>query len=123
MTRDEILSMPAGQKMDALVAEKVMGYERRDCKLDGEHDYPCITKDGWLIPICQPGQFGNWSPSTDIAAAWEVVEKMRGELDEIVLDRDGDWRCYFIVNNVEFFAYAKEAPLAICRAALLAGME
>ena len=26
MTRDEILSMPAGRELDALIAEKVMGW-------------------------------------------------------------------------------------------------
>lgn len=27
MTRDEILSMPAGREMDALIAEKIMGWK------------------------------------------------------------------------------------------------
>lgn len=52
--------MNAGHELDALVAEKVMGWT--DC----------------LAIKPKVGNGHPFSPSTEIGAAWEVVEKMRG---------------------------------------------
>lgn len=56
-------------------------------------------------------------PSSDIADAWEVVEKMRNP--GFRLNKEGDWGCTFGGDH-RFCAFADTAPLAICRAALLA---
>ncbi len=86
------------RKIDALVAEHVMGLDpnRAEFALD---EY-----------------------STDIAAAWEVVEKMSVPL-EIIRHRDGkQWG----VLDARFrnTTWADTAPLAICLAALKAkGVE
>lgn len=58
------------REIDALVAEKVMGWSRY-------HDGAWLTAE----ELPDHGGFriisGSWSPSTDIAAAWQVVERMR----------------------------------------------
>jgi hypothetical protein len=66
--------------------------------------------------------------STDIAAAWTVIEKMRAvnpfqpawfEISQLPTG----WRANF-VGDPHYYAYAETAPLAICLAALRAmGVE
>ena len=104
MTREEILNMPAGREMDALIAKFVM-------KVDSPHD------------VCKF--------STDIADAWTVVEKMKSKhfriyYKSVPFHKDDKepigWMCS--VSGFEFMPeHADTAPLAICRAALLAVME
>ncbi len=97
MSRDEILAMPAGREINALIAKNVIKSRR-------VKHY-----------------------STDIAAAWEVMEAMRknGVLSEY--DSRFGYRFVFwdYTKNPQrpFEATAETAPLAICRAALLAMME
>ncbi|MCV4233334.1 hypothetical protein OHJ21_19305 [Virgibacillus sp. LDC1] len=50
MNREEVLTIEPGEKMDELISEKVMGW----------------------IP------YKDFSPSTDISAAWEAIEKVQG---------------------------------------------
>lgn len=64
LTSDEILSEPAGKRLDAWVAEHVMGWR----PLALSRDF-----DGNFFPEDAPNY------STDIAAAWQVVEKMRAD--------------------------------------------
>jgi hypothetical protein len=107
--------------MDARVAEKIFGWKYRGYGNGGGE----WTLDGKTMAF--GGHNGGSLPSysTSIAAAWEVVEKMRF-----------DWWHYSICSAVgsgacvEFFRFehtkyedavaADGAPLAICRAALLA---
>ncbi len=124
MTRDEVLSMPAGREMDALVAEKVMGWNLS------------LSKDIW----CKDGEClrdtDDWSPSIDIAAAWELVEKFahnhRNNLAvemgfshfSLVAYPGGEWFCSLGLNDcVAHSAKAETAPLVICRASLIAILE
>jgi len=112
MTIDE---MPAGQEMDALVAEKVMGVK---CYCPPKEDCLCHS----------------WSPaySTDIAAAWGVVEYIRTATRAVNVrtlfastgpDRY-DCGIYDEVPGLDIWVEADTAPLAICRAALHAvGVE
>lgn len=95
--------MEAGRELDAMVVEKVMGVD--------------ITSGSHRVPFY----------STDIAAAWEVVEKLKSSsfyiefYIEFYINR---WQCHFChetnggVNCRR--SYAPTAPLAICRAALKA---
>lgn len=99
--------MEAGRELDALIAEKVMGF-------------PLEIIRGAPYPEC-PRHY-----STDIAAAWEVVEKDDGW--------GHDWRVKRWVSSSKpysctaertadgqnFYAEAETAPLAICLAALKA---
>jgi hypothetical protein len=111
-------TMPAGQELDALVAEKVMGWDIhfKDPELRGgkEHWRDHERSTNWL-----PEQ---WCPSSDISAAWEVLEKVQ---DVGSLERFGGfgWRCEVhsvSPNFVDCAAEGDTAPLAICRAALKA---
>jgi hypothetical protein len=87
--------------------------------VDLEKNYPC----DWRYYSPPPY-------STEIAAAWKVVEKAaEGQFIEVynaVLDpqaKEMDWNCR-IGKNGEFEASAKTAPHAICLAALKAcGVE
>lgn len=150
LTKEQILSMPAGREMDAKIGRDVMGLDVRvsqswqgdltalgvpgqKVKFMGEFtaerewveegDYFYVDGDGesHVLP----------NYSTDIAAAWQVVEKMQSEPLEY----------YFEINKTPSIPYSKtgkshwhcelggafvfdeSAPLAICRAALLATME
>jgi hypothetical protein len=94
------------RERDALVAVNVMGWE---------------VVRGTVVP---PG-YESWSkpevPSytTDISAAWEVVEKM----DEWIVQRarDGDyWVTVRFGESWYLSGWVKSAPEAICLAALKA---
>lgn len=129
MKTDYIENMPAGREMDALIGEKVMGLCAHDWKLVPHED------DDGVCRICQKCHLEFWglcpplygchygSYSTDISAAWEVVEKLR----MFVLPfGKTDW-CSTNIRNYrgafENIAVADTAPLAICRAALLATLK
>jgi hypothetical protein len=98
MTREEILNMPAGRELDALIAENVM---------DNKHD---IWSRG--EPKCY---------STDIAAAWEAVTEISKDIT--LAHRGKFWFCDF--DNQDDWSYSQSdtAPLAICKASLLAVTE
>ncbi len=132
MTKEEVLAMEAGEGLDACIA----GWK------DGcYHDWkgqPVIH--GGLVLRCTKcrasrengRQLPNQHYSTNILAAWLVVEKLAEQNLFCSLDylreqhnRDGKggWRCR-VVRGVKIeFACAKEAPEAICKAALLAKLE
>lgn len=123
--------MPAGREMDALVAEKVMAWTsvRTGKKYDAS-DFDDLYGQSlggfdWRCPV--PGY------STDIAAAWKVVEYLRkrkepygAQLDHIEErnQSEGIWVVQFCAKYNEAWwhahAYADTVPLAICRAALKA---
>ena len=66
MTRDEILALKPGRELDALVMRTVFKAEKKDI---GDECYWVSEVNG--EEVCWPRWF---SPSTDIAAAWEVWE-------------------------------------------------
>ena len=86
--------MKAGRELDALVAEKVMGWKRmrwidfhsvergfRGEDLRKSLTYSWHNADGCMTENAKDmDDYYNpsyaWSPFTDIAAAWEVVEKL-----------------------------------------------
>ena len=122
MKIDEI---PAGREMDALIAEKVMGWKPVPINHwlpegKGRGDKPCL----WLFN--HHPQYGeqtrsmcDFRPSTDISAAWEVAERIyqKGAQFSVKIGRPGGWRAW-VGLNVGSDAVAPTAPLAICRAAL-----
>lgn len=97
--------MEAGRELDALIAEKVMGF---------------TVKGG--LPISA------WPPhySADIAAAWEVVKKMGRHEISIHMRSDSNTdrvtKRYYIMDYTcrALLAEANTAPHAICLAALKA---
>jgi hypothetical protein len=122
--------LEAGGQLNALVAEKVMGWTGIN------HD--ALNRGGWPPPYRPPSMVG-WQLvpeySTDISAAWEVVEKVssRNQDTIVVITRNsldgkrmGGEDAYFCtIEDVsdgieEWETSADSAPLAICRAALKA---
>jgi len=134
-------NMPAGREMDALVG-KAIGAEPKKCweilnadetatafsaesRWEAERflrDHLNRMPDSWLKDY----HVGHWdfykSYSTNIAAAWEVVEKLKDKniffiihpwVDKCLLEVYGD---SYRRGNLS----ADTAPLAICRASLKA---
>lgn len=122
--------MPAGREMDALVAKKIFGKVRCQARchkrgvrgsMDGTYCYaqPDSPAQGANIPHY----------STDISAAWEVVEKIRSSSGlSVIVEASvhpNEYICAIGAHHrgqwIESFRSAEaEAPLVICRAALKA---
>lgn len=134
MTRDEVEQISAGREMDALVAEKVMGWKlvpyTAYCGGTPEQATATAIAHGWYIwengsgdEI--PGQMEDNQFSTDIAAAWQVVDKIREQQGNVFTLWSGartgpfSWRCQVLVDVCLYDASGETAPMAICRAALL----
>jgi hypothetical protein len=119
MTREEIEKMPAGEKMNNLIATRVMGYE-----LLG---YPAIpkwqkpSKDGVQVMFTLPDYSG------DVSAAMQILGRQLGNhigpimlhsLRECAKDKGG-WEAIFCSDfGYTQPAYGETAALAICRCAL-----
>ncbi len=116
--------MEAGRELDALVAEKVMGWEDR--RMVG------LASPGWLKP--GSSQLHNLPRySANIRDAWEVVEKLKADGWNIHMDSvgfnnedEGEWRTHFSHDVEDDARYAHvyddggTAPHAISLAALKA---
>ncbi len=127
-----IADLAPGLALDALVAEKVMG-----CKLF-KNDFVKFgcgcehrTNDIGLQPHGWTTSHAGLAPySTSIAAAWEVVEKIKLLRDYVLTQTDsGTWGIYGwnydftsapVIRWDEAVAEAPTAPHAICLAALKA---
>lgn len=142
MTREQILAMPASRDIDAIVAEKIMGYVRL------EDQRGCVELVAPSVKDIFADRFGpgftdkpltvNHAPkySTEIGAAWLVVDKMgeQGfvfELLNIASDFVGisygsetvmHWTASFEAEEKHGVVDAT-APLAIVKAALLAKLN
>lgn len=126
MTREEIEHMEAGPEMDALIAEHIMGHPGEWIHHEGagiEYD----TGIGRLrIRACL-------EYSTDIAAAFQVVEKLEAQnpvwLFSLVKRGWAEsllWEATFRKisgEDIRAFCEGITAPLAICRAALLSTLD
>ncbi len=139
MTRDEILAMEAGPELNALVAEHVMGwtwgkywrwpdwtpwpgcpdrvlyppegYERPPARALGSE----IASIGWYER--PPGWSEHMDPAWEVAQ-WLIENAFPFELAWYKRETKCRWWCY-----TGKYAPGNIAPLAICRAALLAVME
>ncbi len=102
--------MNAGRELDALIAEKVMGRA-----FDAEFHRECAEDN-------LETELRNYS--TDIAAAWEVVEKLRSEgCRYSITDCPHEKRPTVqltLKTGAACGAYAPTVPHAICLAALKA---
>ena len=130
-TRDEILSMEAGKEMDARIAEKVMKWHVNivhdyEGWYDEENGFQRSTSNYAFDDCDEEANIYEWHPSNDLNTAWEVVEKMLTIYptnDVSLKSTCRGWLCTIDVGGAEFTRNAETAPLAICRAALLAVME
>ncbi len=118
--------MTAGRELDALVCELVMGWRR-----EPQWGLTTMGKPNKPSPEGTCSVTSEVVPhySTDIAAAWEVVEKLC-ELDEFCLityfgsgGKVDGWVCELMSDYKHDRMKALTAPLAICRAALKAVMK
>lgn len=127
MNRDEIMNMQPGRELDELVLEKVFGRTvTDDFRTVGEF---AVASEFAIWEF--DNKFPNQQPpetcprfSTNIAAAWDVVEKLQERNRRICLANylDGAWAVsvrdggggYIVGENVFL-----TAPKAICMAALL----
>jgi len=124
MTKDEILQMPAGRELDALVAEKVFGWVPKSVK-GKVYGNLWIDLDEKIRLIPSPY-------STDISIAFNVVFQMRrsgfvSQCSDLTMDSNGEWwhwkfYDYMSKQDKKYDAYGT-IPVAICRAALLAVAE
>jgi len=124
LTHEQIDAMEAGREMDALVAELVMGWfcDRRGV-------YHSSPSDDSLFGVLWSNdgeECDLFEPSTDIAAAWQVVEKLLSKDYEVHIEVDKDDCAVTIWHDPDNSSYwieiagadSKSTPLAICRAAL-----
>ncbi len=118
LTREQIESLEAGPEMDALVAEKIMGWFR--------------AMNAWWQP---DKTLGGSMPaySTDISAAWSVVDALANSCTwKLLLSSEGCTAQLSGVpillstgqpNGVFQFANIEDTPLVLCRAALLSTLK
>jgi hypothetical protein len=117
---------PAGSAMDAAVAE-VLGWLPYECdaiwywKDMSDDDFPYYNYVAYShnVHSYELEDVKVWSPSTDIAAAWELLE---GFTAQIATLSGGMWGVILGTHPMEptRSVKAETAPLAICRAFLRA---
>jgi hypothetical protein len=106
--------MKAGRELDALVAERVMGWTYKPFYNGGGE----WSHNGKLVAF--GGLDGGSLPkySSSIADAWQVVEKLKADGNNVWVEWAGKvWVCgaTSVFPDIE----ADTAPLAICKAALM----
>lgn len=109
---DGVSGLVAGRELDALIAERIMGWVRGRRYGNGNGDWIIDGKEGRRTWETTPRY------SSDSAAAMQVFQRLR-EMDFIVVLEtaiNGQW-CVTVENWEEA---ADTIPLAICRAALQA---
>jgi len=106
MNQDEILNMPEGEEIDILVARNVL-----------EHIVQQDTSGQWFEGFTSVARY-----SDSLQSAWNAAERIIGtKLAFFTVSRKGlQWMAEFEISTIRYFAFADTAPLAICRAALLA---
>lgn len=151
MIHEEIFQMEPGPELDRLVAERVMGnldLIRPQLKEGAKVLVRCSEYDGWAIfkgfndddtcdvliegtsrklrvhcnQIIEVVGQSPWSPSTDIAAAWEVVENLvrSGWCVDVYIQSPEKYSVSLDKEGYGLDVEASTLPLAICQAALLA---
>jgi hypothetical protein len=147
MTTEDVLAMEADRALDALVAERVMGWEavrptgdereianiwadlaepRHHFTRYGVVDGKSVGYSWWCIE--GHDQYNPaWRPSTDIGQAWLVIEALRLKKFAVVIEDWGadGWAVYFITadGGSTRQVVATTLPLAVCQAALIAKLS
>lgn len=119
-------TLPAGRELDALVAERAMGWTKVKVQTESEFGGASTFVLYGTSPINQP-----WKRvpaySTDIAATWEIAEKLgpmwlyKTTAGKPSAAAGQLYACSLGSSVLEReWSYGDTAPLAICRAALKA---
>lgn len=107
--------MPAGREMDKAISQHVFGNTEFVCR-NCEDDYYTVDRQGLTAYIPVPHY------STDMVAAWEIVEKFNKESWWVVIEvfDDATWCKIFAHNKStnEAVTDNNQMPLAISRCAL-----
>ena len=129
--------MEAGRELDALVAEKAMGWEWRRFPHAGDDVRALVSPESWLFSarekaIGDERLAGGWNYnvpnySTKIADAWEVVNAMRDRGLSVNINVDSPENSTLVSCSLHkpdlhetmvTEKIAETAPLAICLVAL-----
>lgn len=112
--------MKTRRELDVLVAKKVMGMDGVFIDPKGALRIP----DGYTEYGRYCFSYGR-SPSTDLTAAWEVLEQIEKDYGGFILTKgvDGGYYCGILLwdgvgHDIIAEANADTVPLAICLAAL-----
>ena len=121
-TRDDVLAEPPGPRLDAWVAEWVMGWE--DVRVTAAFGATHVL---WGNPPGQPGSVPVPAYSTDIAAAWEAADRYhRFSVDHDKDHKPNSWGVHLgrgVGDARSVYVAAPTAPLALCKAALLRALD
>lgn len=117
MTRDEAMKLDAGPELDALIATKIMGWLQHSRNTAHWADFDGVGYKvmGWTCGL------DRWSPSTDIAAAfqiWPILYKRWGSV-ALCQDPDGMWTCMNHDAIGATYGYGPTECVALCRAGIL----
>ena len=119
MPKIPIDECPAGPAMDAAVAE-ALGWHWHDGRGTAGPSY-------WETADGDTAYIWDFEPSTDIVAAWELIENLKKRRPMVTIQLDGwgsTWICWVDNNNMNQWEKGETAPLTICRAFLKAnGVE
>ena len=125
--REEILQMEPGREMDIKIAVEIFGLEV-DGDICEDQDFPQWNGDFLHIVSDEVPKPPLKHYSTEISAAWELVEKKRLTVHptydgyEVVYcnaSGSGEKNWVGTTNGIKWI-FGKTAPEAICKAALLA---
>ena len=132
MTKEDVLAMEAGVELDAKVLKDIFDCDVKIKGMSWQEDggpfycfCRCEDMDKQLEHRdCEHHYRAAISPSTDISAAWQVVEKLiKRYIFDLYYDDVGElWVCKLFDGQQEYKSYG-EAPEAICRTALLTKLE
>jgi len=122
LTREKVLSMNPGRELDALVAEKVMGWKQV------EEFAEMFDREGFLLGTTtwrddegDPAFLPEYS--TDISATWEVIEKFEGYKIWKSPFSDSFYEVILLTKSSSYIARGTSFPEVVCKAALLAVMD
>jgi hypothetical protein len=126
ISKEEIGRFSAGRELDIVVAEHVMGWqiETDKAKVKRMSEYISADPQGrwWRTP--EGGWDNNPPPySSDLRAAWRVVERMAQQGQSLYLVQSGaDNRVAFDITSAAAPVYVvgETVMMAVCKAALAA---
>lgn len=129
MTKEEILNMKPGRELDALIATKIFGWYFKKMPTGKMLLPPDNDERKYFAAVWDENGIPGYLPeySTDISAAWEVVEKLNEKFEvSILLDINGFANIYLFLPQNLFYDAEFEVenytslPEAVCKVALMA---